>query len=405
MSGEKMQIPLSHRAKAIKPSPTLTVSALANKMKAEGKDVINFGVGEPDFNTPEYIKQEGIRSINENFTRYTASSGIPELRKAISEKLKKDNGLDCDPNDILVSPGAKASIINVLLSVVDPRDEVIIPSPYWVSYTSQVEMVDAHPVLLKTSANNDFKINPRKLNKVLKELCNPKCIILNSPNNPTGSVYTRDELKKIGEICLKHNVLIISDEIYEKLIYDDLEHVSIASISDEIRENTVVINGVSKAYAMTGWRLGYAAGPSEIIKLASRIQSHTTSCVNSITQKAALVALKEDDGSVERMRKQFEIRRDFLLASFARINHLKCNKPQGAFYAMPNISYYIRNNKKKIRNSVKFCEFILKYYHVALVPGSAFGAENYVRFSYANSMENIKEGVSRFEQALKDMEN
>lgn len=401
---ERMQILLSHRAKAIKPSPTLTVSALANKMKAEGKNVINFGVGEPDFNTPEYIKEAGIRSIENNFTRYTASAGIIELRKAISKKLKRDNGLECNPNDILVSPGAKASIINVLLSVVDPRDEVIIPSPYWVSYTSQVEMVDAHPVLLKTSPNKDFKINPRKLDKVLKELCNPKCIILNSPNNPTGSVYSREELKKIGEICLKHNVLIISDEIYEKLIYDDLEHVSIASISDEIRENTIVINGVSKAYAMTGWRLGYAAGPTEIIKLASRIQSHTTSCVNSIAQKAALVALEEDDGSVENMRKEFEKRRDFLLASFAQIKNLKFNKPQGAFYAMPSISYYIRNNTKKIRNSVKFCEYMLKNYLVALVPGSAFGAENYVRFSYANSMENIKEGVNRFAQALKEME-
>jgi aspartate aminotransferase len=395
---------LSHRARAIKPSPTLTVSALANKMKAEGIDVINFGVGEPDFNTPEYIKQEGIRAIQNNFTHYTASSGIKELREAISQKLKRDNNLTCDPNDVLVSPGAKASIINVLLSVVDPRDEVIVPSPYWVSYTSQVEMVDAHPILLKTSPNNDFKIKPRKLDKLLKELCNPKCIILNSPNNPTGSVYTREELKMIGEICLKHNILIISDEIYEKLIYDDVKHVSIASISEEIKENTIVINGVSKAYAMTGWRLGYAAGPTEIIKLASRIQSHTTSCVNSMAQKAALIALTKDDGSVEKMRKEFEARRDFLIASFAKIDNIKCNTPQGAFYAMPNISYYIRNNKKKLRNSVKFCEYVLKNYLVALVPGSAFGAENYVRFSYANSMENLKEGVIRFEKALKDME-
>ncbi len=398
-----IEMQLAHRAKAIKPSPTLTVSALANRMKAEGKDVINFGVGEPDFSTPEYIKQEGIRAIQNNFTRYTASSGILELRETISRKLEIDNGLKCDPGDILVSPGAKASIVNVLFSICDPRDEVIIPSPYWVSYTSQVEMVDAHPVLLKTNPNNDFKINPKKLDNILSELCNPKCIILNSPNNPTGSVYSREELEKIGEICLKHNILIISDEIYEKLIYDGLKHVSIASISDEIRESTIVINGVSKAYAMTGWRLGYAAGPTEVIKLASRIQSHTTSCVNSMTQKAALIAMKEDDGSVEAMRKVFEKRRDFLLSAFDKIENIKCNTPQGAFYAMPNISYYIRHNNKKIRNSVRFCEYILENYLVALVPGSAFGAENYVRFSYANSMENLMEGVKRFEQALKDM--
>jgi len=398
-----MNTQLSHRAKAIKPSPTLTVSALANAMKAEGKDVINFGVGEPDFNTPEYIKQAGIKAIENNFTRYTASAGIKELREVISAKLKKDNGLDCHPNDILVSPGAKASIVNVLLSVVDPRDEVIIPSPYWVSYTSQVEMVDAHPVLLKTSPTQDFKIEPRKLEKKIKELCNPKCIILNSPNNPTGSVYTKSELKKIADICLKYDLLIISDEIYEKLIYDGLKHVSIASISEEIRERTIVINGISKAYAMTGWRLGYAAGPTEIIKYASRIQSHTSSCVNSMTQKAALVALSEDDGSIEKMRKEFEKRRDYLLSCFSEIDNIKCNIPQGAFYAMPNISYFIRNNNKKIKNSVQFCEYVLKNHLVALVPGSAFGAENYLRFSYANSINNLQEGVKRFKDALREM--
>jgi len=398
-----MNFDLSHRARAMKPSPTLTVSALANKMRSEGKDVINFGVGEPDFNTPEYIKRAGIKAIENNYTRYTASSGIKELREAISNKLKQDNGLNCDPADILVSPGAKASIVNVLLSVVDPRDEVIIPSPYWVSYTSQVELADAHPVLLKTSPVKDFKINPKKLEKKIKELCNPKCLILNSPNNPTGSVYSRSELEKIAEICLKYDLLIISDEIYEKLIYDGLKHVSIASVSDEIRERTVVINGVSKAYAMTGWRLGYAAGPTEIIKSACRIQSHTTSCVNSMTQRAALVALTEDDGSVEKMRQEFETRRDFLISSFNEIENLKCNVPQGAFYAMPDVGYFIRNNKKRIKNTIQFCEYVLKQHLVALVPGSAFGAENYVRFSYANSMDNLSEGVRRFKQALTEL--
>lgn len=398
-----MKIPLSHRAKAIKPSPTLTVSALAKKMKAKGIDVINFGVGEPDFNTPDYIKNAGKNAIDENFTRYTASSGILELREAIAQKLKNENQLDCDPNDILVSPGAKASIINILQSVCDPRDEVLIPSPYWVSYTSQVELVDAHPVLIPTTQNSGFKINANKLKKALVGLSNPKAIILNSPNNPTGSVYTKKELAQIAEICLENNLLIISDEIYEKLIYDGLEHVSIATISPEVRENTIVINGVSKAYAMTGWRLGYAAGPTEIIKLASRIQSHTTSCVNSMTQKAALAALTQDDGSVEAMRVQFEKRRNYLIDRLNQINEIKCNMPKGAFYAMPYVGKYLHKNKFKIRTTVDLCTYILEKYHVAIVPGSAFGAENFVRFSYANSMDNIEEGVRRFESALKSL--
>ena len=398
-----MNFQLSHRAKAIKSSPTLTVSTLAKKMKSEGIDVINFGVGEPDFNTPDYIKEAGKKAIDDNFTRYTDSSGIIELRKAIAAKLKKDNNLDYNPEEILVSPGAKASLINILLAVCDLRDEVIIPSPYWVSYTSQVNMVDALPILLETGPANNFKIKARHLEEVILNLSNPKALIINSPNNPTGSVYTRKELQKIAEVCLKHNILIISDEIYEKLIYDGLEHVSIASISKEVKESTIVINGVSKAFAMTGWRLGYAAGLRQIIKSAGRIQSHTTSCVNSMTQKAALVALTENDGSIEKMRKEFEKRRNFLVSEFNKIDNIKCNIPKGAFYAMPNISYYLHHNTKKIKNSIDFCEYLLKENHIAIVPGSAFGADNYVRFSYANSMENIKEGLKRFETGLKSL--
>ncbi len=398
-----MNFQLSHRAKAIKSSPTLTVSTLAKKMKSEGIDVINFGVGEPDFNTPDYIKEAGKKAIDDNFTRYTDSSGIIELRKAIAAKFKKDNNLDYNPEEILVSPGAKASLINILLAVCDLRDEVIIPSPYWVSYTSQVNMVDALPILLETGPANNFKIKARQLEEVILNLSNPKALIINSPNNPTGSVYTRKELQKIAEVCLKYNILIISDEIYEKLIYDGLEHVSIASISKEVKESTIVINGVSKAYAMTGWRLGYAAGLRQIIKSAGRIQSHTTSCVNSMTQKAALVALTENDGSIEKMRKEFEKRRNFLVSEFNKIDNIKCNTPKGAFYAMPNISYYLHYNTKKIKNSIDFCEYLLKENHIAIVPGSAFGADNYVRFSYANSMENIKEGLKRFETGLKSL--
>ena len=395
-----MAIQISHRAKAIKPSPTLTVSNLAKEMKAKGIDVINFGVGEPDFDTPDYIKDEAHKALDENFTRYTASSGIIELREAIAAKLKRDNNLDCDPNDILVSPGAKASIFFVLMTICDPRDEVLIPSPYWVSYTSQVEMVDAFPILLPTRAASYFKISAEQLEEALESLSNPKALILNSPNNPTGSIYNRKELEKIAAVCVKHNIMIISDEIYEKLIYDGKKHFSIATISDEVREHTVLINGVSKAHAMTGWRLGYAAGPTDIIKRAARIQGHTTSCVNSITQKAAIAALNGNNGSVEKMRDEFQKRRDFLVDELNKIPNLKCRLPRGAFYAMPNISYYIHNNKLGIKNCVKMCEYLLEKHKVAIVPGSAFGADKYVRFSYATSMENIKEGVKRFKKGL-----
>lgn len=398
-----MKIQISHRAKAIKPSPTLTVSALAKEMRAEGIDVINFGVGEPDFDTPDYIKQEAHNALDQNFTRYTNSSGILELREAISEKLKRDNNLDCSPNDILVSPGAKASIVFVLMTICDPRDEVLIPAPYWVSYTAQVEMVDAFPILLPTTMASTFKISAKQLEESILSLSSPKALILNSPNNPTGIVYTRKELEEIAEVCLRHEIVIISDEIYEKLIYDGLEHVSIATISPEVREQTILINGLSKAYAMTGWRLGYAAGPTEVIKRASRIQSHTTSCVNSMTQKAAVVALRNNDDSVNAMREEFEKRRNYLVAELNKIPNVKCCMPQGAFYAMPNIFYYLQNNRKGIKNSVEFCEFALRNHKVAIVPGSAFGAHKLVRFSYANSMDNLIEGLERFKAALNEL--
>ncbi|MCF7859317.1 MAG: pyridoxal phosphate-dependent aminotransferase [Candidatus Cloacimonetes bacterium] len=395
-----MAIQISHRAKAIKPSPTLTVSTIATRLKAQGIDVINFGVGEPDFETPIQVRNAAHKAIDENFTKYTESSGILELREAISAKLLRDNNLKCDPNDILVSPGAKASITFLLMTICDPRDEVLIPSPYWVSYTSQVEMVDAFPILLPTRAASKFKISAEQLDEVLQSLSNPKALILNSPNNPTGSIYNKKELEKIAEVCLKHNIVIISDEIYEKLIYDGREHVSIASISEEVRDHTILINGVSKAYAMTGWRLGYAAGPRDIIKSAARIQSHTTSCVNSITQKAAIVALQDCDENVNKMRDEFQRRRNFLTEGLNDIPNLKCRLPKGAFYVMPNVSFYIHNNKVGVRNSRELCEYILEKHRVALVPGSAFGAEKYVRFSYATSMENIEEGLKRFKTAL-----
>jgi aspartate aminotransferase len=398
--GETMNIKIANRAKAIRPSPTLSVTAKAREMQAAGIDVINLGAGEPDFNTPDYIKEAGKEAIDQNFTRYTVAAGILPLREAICAKLKMDNDLDYTPTQVLVSPGAKAAIINVLMSVCDPRDEVFIPSPYWVSYTSQVEMADAFPIILPTNEASQFKITARQLEEAILYHTTPKALIITSPDNPTGCVYTRQELEEIGEICLKHNIIIISDEIYEKIIYDGLKHVSIASISPEIKKITVLINGVSKAYAMTGWRLGYAAGNEEIIKRAGRIQEHTTSNVCSITQKAALAALTIDDGSVEMMRKEFEKRRDWLIEELNNIPNVSCFKPQGAFYAMPNISYYLMNNKLGIKNSIMLCTYLLEKFHIALVPGLAFGVDNYVRFSFATSMENIKKGVERLKEGL-----
>ena len=395
-----MKVKIANRAKALRPSPTLAVSAKATQMKSEGIDVINLGVGEPDFNTPDYIKDAGKKAIDDNFTRYTAAAGILPLREAICEKLRKDNDLEYDPQQILVSPGAKASIINVLLTICNPRDQVFVPQPYWVSYTSQVEMVDGFPVLLATDESTHFKINAAQLEEAIKHNSTPKALILNSPNNPTGCVYTKKELEEIGEVCLKHGLLVISDEIYEKLIYDDLEHVSMASISPELKDSTILVNGVSKAYAMTGWRLGYAAGNKEILKTAARIQGHTTSNVCSITQKAALAALTIEDDSVEKMRQEFEKRRNWLVEELNKIPHVSCFKPKGAFYAMPNVSFYMENNTKGIKDSVELCTYLLEKYHIALVPGSAFGVDGFVRFSYATSMKNIESGVTRLSEGL-----
>jgi len=381
----------------------MSVSAMAKKMSAEGFSIINFGVGEPDFDTPEYIKQAARQAIDDNFTRYTISAGILELRQAIAAKLKRDNEIDYSPEEIMVSPGGKAAIISVLTAICNPGDEILIPVPYWVSYPSQVEMLDGIPVFMPTDESTNFKITADQLESVLAGLSKPKALILNSPNNPTGAVYSRAELAALGQICLKYNLAIISDEIYEKLVYGGVRHYSIAQISPELREITVVINGVSKAYAMTGWRLGYAAGPREVIKRAISIQEHTVSCVNSITQKAAVAALNGDDGSIESMRCEFEKRRDYLVRELTTIPLIDCPMPAGAFYAFPNVARYIHENNAGISNSVELCEYLLKNFHVALVPGSAFGRDDCIRFSYASSMANIIEGVRRFNAGLKTL--
>jgi aspartate aminotransferase len=398
-----MSLKISNRLKLVQPSPTLTISNKANEMIAQGIDVVNFGVGEPDFNTPEYIKRAAIDAIEANFTRYTANSGIPELRRAICNKLLRDNHLKYEPKQILVSPGAKAAILNVLIAVCDVQDQVLMPAPYWVSYPYQAILANAEPVIIPTSEENNYKLTALALEEAIKTHPCSKVLLLNSPNNPTGAVYTKKELEEIAEICLKYKILVISDEIYERLVYDDTEHISIASISPEMQEQTIVINGVSKAYAMTGWRLGYAAGPSNIIAAAGRVQEHATSCVNSITQKACVVALTEEDDSIENMRKEFEKRRNFLFTELNKLPHINCFKPQGAFYIMPNIGWYLEHNKQYINDCDQFCEILLEKHYVALVSGTSFGLDTNVRFSYANSMENLEKGVKRFGAFLEEL--
>lgn len=398
-----MSLKISNRLKLVQPSPTLTISNKANEMIAQGIDVVNFGVGEPDFNTPEYIKRAAIDAIEANFTRYTANAGIPELRRAICNKLLRDNHLKYEPKQILVSPGAKAAILNVLIAVCDVQDQVLMPAPYWVSYPYQAILANAEPVIIPTSEENNYKLTALALEEAIKTHPCSKVLLLNSPNNPTGAVYTKKELEEIADICLKYKILVISDEIYERLVYDDTEHISIAFISPEMQEQTIVINGVSKAYAMTGWRLGYAAGPSNIIAAAGRVQEHATSCVNSITQKACVVALTEEDDSIENMRKEFEKRRNFLFTELNKLPHINCFKPQGAFYIMPNIGWYLEHNKQYINDCDQFCEILLEKHYVALVSGTSFGLDTNVRFSYANSMENLEKGVKRFGAFLEEL--
>ncbi|MDI3541077.1 MAG: aspartate aminotransferase [Thermosediminibacterales bacterium] len=395
---------LSKRAQQISPSITLSITAKARELKDQGVDVISFGAGEPDFDTPKHIQDEGIRAIKEGFTRYTAASGINELKEAICTKLKKENDLEYDLGQIVISNGAKHSLYNAFLAIINPGDEVIIPVPYWVSYPELVKLADGVPVYINLKEDNDFKIDVDELrNKITSKT---KAIILNYPNNPTGSIYNKAELTEIAEIAVENNIYVISDEIYEKLIYDGNEHVSIASLGKEIKDLTILINGVSKAYSMTGWRIGYAAGNHKVIKAMSSIQSHSTSNPNSIAQKAAVAALTGDQEPIKNMVKEFSRRRDYMVDKLNSIRGITCNKPSGAFYVMANISKFFGStvDGREITNSVEFAEVLLDKGEVAVIPGSAFGTDRFVRLSYATSMENIKRGLDKIEEFVKSIE-
>jgi aspartate aminotransferase len=392
---------LSKKGMSISPSATLAIDAKAKKMKAEGINVVGFGAGEPDFDTPEHIRKAAIAAIEAGFTRYTPASGIMELKQAVCDKFKQDNGLDFSPAQIVVSNGAKHSLVNAFQAICNPGDEVIIPAPYWVSYPEMVKMADAVPVFIQTTEESGFKFTVEQLKKALTP--KTKALVLNSPSNPTGMVYSKEELAQIADLAVEKGIFVVSDEIYEKLIYDGYKHVSIASINDKIKQQTIIVNGVSKTYAMTGWRIGYTASTPEIAKIMSNMQSHATSNPNSIAQKAALAAITGEQSIVATMVAAFIERRNYMVKKINAIPGLSCVMPNGAFYVLMNISKLIGSEVagRKINSSDDFADVLLEKAQVALVPGSGFGIDTHVRLSYATSLENITEGLNRIEALLK----
>lgn len=395
---------IAKRAQAIKPSPTLAMAAKAKAMKAQGIDVVDYGVGEPDFDTPENVKQAGIKAIQSGFTKYTPAAGTDELKEAVVEKFKKDNGLQYEKAQIIISCGAKHSLYNIAEALFDPGDEVIIPSPYWVSYPDQVLLNDAKPVIVETTEEEGFKLTAKKLEQAITK--KTKALILNSPSNPTGLAYDKKTLEEIAATAVKHNIYVISDEVYEKLIYDGFQHVSIASLGPEIKTLTIVVNGVSKSHAMTGWRIGYAAGPKDVITAMANIQSQSTSNPASMSQKAAVEALRGPQDFTQVMNVEFDKRRKYMVDRLNKMKGISCLMPVGAFYAFPRVSslYGKSANGKVINNSSDFAAYLLEDAKVALVSGDSFGADAYIRLSYATSMENVKKGLDRIEEAVKRLQ-
>jgi aspartate aminotransferase len=398
--GERMDIKVSKKGAAVSASPTLAIDSKFKAMKASGIDVVGFGTGEPDFDTPDHIKQAAKVALDKGFTKYTPASGTIDLKNAVVRKLKRENNLDYTANDIVISNGAKHSLTNVFMAICNPGDEVIVPAPYWVSYPEMIKLADGVPVILETTEDNDFKFTVSDIKKMLTD--KTIAIILCSPSNPTGSVYSVEELKEIADFCVKNNIVVVSDEVYEHLIYEG-DTCSIASLNDEIKALTITVNAVSKTYAMTGWRIGYTASPANIAKAMSNIQSHATSNPNSIAQEAAVAALDGSLDCVYEMKKHFLERRNYMVDRINKIPGLSCRMPKGAFYVMMNISK-IKGKEiagVKINTSDDFCDVMLDKALVALVGGSGFGADDFVRWSYAASMDSIKKGLDRLEEILK----
>ncbi len=384
-----MNYKISHRAASLSPSLTLAIDSKAKQMKAEGQDVVGFGAGEPDFDTPKHIKDAAIKALNDGFTKYTPASGIPELRQAIADKFKRENGLSYKPSQVIVSCGGKHSCYNVILATCEETDEVIIPAPYWLSYPEMVKLAGAKPVIVETTDETEFKITPDQLRNAITS--RTRLFILNSPSNPTGTVYTPNEIKALGDICVEKGVLIMSDEIYEHLLYDGAVHKSVASFSPAHHEHTIIVHGFAKAWSMTGWRLGWCAAPEPIAKAIDAVQSHSTSNPTSFAQKGAVAALTGPQDHLRIWLAEFDKRRAFAWKKLNSIAGISCVNVKGAFYLFPNIA------KTGLKSS-DFCARLLETEKVAAVPGIAFGADDYIRLSYATSMANIEKGLERIER-------
>jgi len=387
---------LSKRVEVLSESITMSITALAKELKANGQDILSFSAGEPDFDTPQIIKNEAISAINNGFTKYTAVDGIPELKDAIVEKLKRDNNLNYSRNNIIVSNGAKHSLFNLFQALINEGDEVIIPSPYWVTYPELVKFSNGKVVEIKTDDKNDFKITPEQLKNAITK--KTKLLILTTPSNPTGAIYSKNELENLGKVLEGTDIFIASDEMYEKLVYDKKSFTSVASVSEDMFKRTITINGLSKSVAMTGWRFGYLATPNmNLIKAMKKLQSQSTSNINSITQKAAIVGLSSKiDDEIAKMVEAFESRRNYAVDAFNNIERISVFKPEGAFYLFVNIS-------EVSNDSLEFSKKLLEKYGVAVVPGTGFGSEGYIRFSFATDIETIKSGIERFKQFVETL--
>lgn len=394
---------ISEKIKRIGTSPTFKISAKAKAMRAEGIDVIDLSVGEPDFPTPENIKRAGIKAIQENFTKYTENPGILPLRKAIADRLKEDYGLDYDPNEILVSSGAKSSLFHLMQTLVNDDEEVIVPAPYWVTYPECIALAKGKSVIVPTREEDGFLLTPRALEDAISPAT--KALILNNPSNPTGAAYTKEQLQSLADVIKDEDIIVIADEIYARLVYDGFVFTSFASLGDHIKQKTVIINGVSKSYAMTGWRIGFAAGPAEIIGGMAKMQSHTTSNACSIAQKASLEAFSGPQDEIQKMAAEFQRRRDICLVKLNDIPGLSCFKPPGAFYLFPNITAFFGREAAgtTLRGSQDMTLYLLNEARVALVPGEAFGADDNIRLSYATSLENLEEAIERTAAALEKL--
>lgn len=391
---------LSQRAKKLQPSATLAITAKEKALKAQGVDVIGFGAGEPDFDSPENVKEEAIKAIRAGFTKYTAVGGIDELKEAIINRMKLDYGLEYREPEIIVSNGAKHTLYNLTQAMFEEGDEVIVPAPYWVSYPEQITLAGADPVILNTLEEEGFKIDPAEL----KKLITPKtrALVLNYPSNPTGATYNEVELRRIVDVAMEAGLTIISDEIYDKIIFDGIKHTPVATLGEDVKKATILVNGVSKTYAMTGWRIGYAAGDKDVINAMGKLQGQSTSNPTSISQWAALEAYRGPHDVIEERTREFEKRKNYIVERLNAIPGMKCFSPQGAFYAFPNVSgfYGKRYNGKDINSSMSFTEFLLDEAKVAVVPGDSFGSDDHVRISFATSMENIVKGMDRIEEAV-----